>query len=55
MTHAWIIEPWLTQFDVFTNHHPCLKGEGAETDFEDPCWDESVNGSGDDEGSEHNH
>ncbi|MCS5555726.1 MAG: thrombospondin type 3 repeat-containing protein [Arenicellales bacterium] len=55
MTHAWIIEPWLTQFDVFTNHHPCLKGDGAETDFEDSCWDESVNGSGDDEGSEHNH
>jgi len=23
--HAWIIEPWLQQYDVFANHHPCLK------------------------------
>jgi len=41
MTHAWIIEPWLTEFDVFTNHHPCLKQEGAENDLEDSCWGEA--------------
>ena len=41
MTHAWIIEPWLTEFDVFTNHHPCLKQEGAESDQEDSCWEEA--------------
>jgi hypothetical protein len=51
MTHAWIIEPWLTEFDVFTNHHPCLKEEGAVSDPEDSCWDEAM-GEG---GSEHNH
>jgi hypothetical protein len=41
MTHAWIIEPWLTEFDVFTNHHPCLKQEGAESDQADSCWEEA--------------
>jgi len=51
MTHAWIIEPWLTEFDVFTNHHPCLKEEGAVSDPEDSCWDEAA-GEG---GGEHNH
>jgi|TARA_B110000116_G_scaffold141761_1_gene122869 hypothetical protein len=51
MTHAWIIEPWLTEFDVFTNHHPCLKEEGAVSDPEDSCWNEARGeGSG-----EHNH
>ena len=24
MAHAWIVRPWLTNGDVFTNHHPCL-------------------------------
>ena len=24
MVHAWIVRPWLTFDDVFTNHHPCL-------------------------------
>jgi len=39
MAHAWIIDPWLMQADVFANHHPCLKDDGAETDSEDMCWD----------------
>jgi len=52
MTHAWIIEPWLTQFDVFTNHHPCLKQDGAESNLEDSCWEEAggVGGGHDDSG-----
>jgi len=51
MTHAWIIEPWLTEVDVFTNHHPCLKEEGASSDPEDSCWAEA-SGQGD---GAHNH
>ena len=28
MVHAWIVRPWLTYDDVFTNHHPCLHEDG---------------------------
>lgn len=42
MSHAWIVRPWLTHEDVFTNHHPCLTGDGAVYDTEDECWDEST-------------
>ena len=42
MAHAWIVRPWLTHEDVFTNHHPCLADEGAIEDPEDDCWLEST-------------
>jgi hypothetical protein len=42
MSHAWVIRPWLTHEDVFTNHHPCLAEEGAIEDTEDECWGESM-------------
>ena len=42
MAHAWIVRPWLTHEDVFTNHHPCLTDEGAIEDPEDDCWLEST-------------
>ena len=42
MVHAWIVRPWLTFDDVFTNHHPCLYEEGPETDPEAECWSEST-------------
>lgn len=44
MAHAWIIEPWLQHYDVFANHHPCLKENGPETDTEDSCWHEAMHG-----------
>lgn len=44
MLHAWILDGWQTRADVFTNHHPCLKAGGVETDPEDPCWDEANTG-----------
>ena len=40
MAHAWIVRPWLTHGDVFTNHHPCLPDDGAIYDEEDECWDD---------------
>ena len=42
MVHAWIIRPWLTYDDVFTNHHPCLLEDGPEQDAEAECWAEST-------------
>jgi len=42
MVHAWIVRPWLTFDDVFTNHHPCLYEEGPETDADAECWSEST-------------
>ena len=42
MSHAWIVRPWLTHEDVFTNHHPCLKEDGAITDPEAECWNETM-------------
>ena len=42
MVHAWIVRPWLTFDDVFTNHHPCLHEEGPETDPDAECWSEST-------------
>ena len=42
MSHAWVLRPWLTHEDVFTNHHPCLAEEGAIEDAEDECWGESM-------------
>ena len=44
MAHAWIIEPWLQQHDVFANHHPCLKDDGPETDTSDSCWMAAMHG-----------
>lgn len=44
MSHAWVVDPWVTEGDVFTNHHPCLHPSGPETDPDDPCWDESGHG-----------
>lgn len=44
MVHAWIVEPWLVQYDVFTNHHPCLSSSGPITDTSDPCWTEAMHG-----------
>ena len=41
MAHAWIVRPWLTNGDVFTNHHPCLPDEGAIYDEEHECWDDT--------------
>ena len=41
MAHAWIVRPWLTNGDVFTNHHPCLKEDGAVYDIEDECWEDT--------------
>lgn len=41
MAHAWIVRPWLTNGDVFTNHHPCLPDEGAIYDGEHECWDDT--------------
>ena len=41
MAHAWIVRPWLTNGDVFTNHHPCLPEEGAIYDDEHECWDDT--------------
>lgn len=46
MAHAWIIDPWHVQFDVFTNHHPCLSGAGPIFDMNDECWDEAMSGGG---------
>lgn len=40
MAHAWIVRPWLTNGDVFTNHHPCLAEDGAIFDEKDECWDD---------------
>lgn len=42
MAHAWVIRPWLTHGDVFTNHHPCLTEDGAIQDVEDECWEETM-------------
>jgi len=42
MAHAWIVRPWLTHEDVFTNHHPCLAKEGQIEDYEDECWGETM-------------
>ena len=42
MVHAWILRPWLTHEDVFTNHHPCLAKEGVIEDPEDECWGENM-------------
>ena len=42
MAHAWIVRPWLTHEDVFTNHHPCLAKEGAIENSEDECWGENM-------------
>mgnify|MGYP003316324025 FL=1 len=42
MVHAWIVRPWLTYDDVFTNHHPCLYEDGPEEDMEADCWGEST-------------
>jgi hypothetical protein len=42
MVHAWIVRPWLTHDDVFTNHHPCLTREGAIFDDGADCWDEGA-------------
>jgi len=42
MVHAWIVRPWLTYDDVFTNHHPCLYEDGPEEDMEAECWGEST-------------
>ena len=42
MVHAWVVRPWLTHEDVFTNHHPCLTDEGVVEDTEDECWNEST-------------
>ena len=42
MVHAWIVRPWLTYDDVFTNHHPCLLEDGPEQDTEAECWAEST-------------
>ena len=44
MVHAWIIEPWLQQYDVFANYHPCLSQEGPITDSGDHCWMEAMHG-----------
>jgi len=41
MAHAWIVRPWLTNGDVFTNHHPCLKEDGAVRDVGDQCWEDT--------------
>ena len=38
MAHAWIVRPWLTNGDVFTNHHPCLTENGAIFDEKNECW-----------------
>jgi len=51
MVHAWIIEPWLQQHDVYANHHPCLSREGPITDSGDACWMEAMHGSGHDSGN----
>ena len=40
MVHAWIVRPWLTTGDVFTNHHPCLTDDGAVTEDNHDCWDD---------------
>ena len=42
MVDAWIVRPWLTYDDVFTNHHPCLHEDGPEEDLEADCWGEST-------------
>ena len=42
MVHAWIVRPWLTYDDVFTNHHPCLLDDGPEQDAGAECWAEST-------------
>ena len=41
MSHAWIVRPWLTHGDVFTNHHPCLDEEGPIEDRNDICWEDT--------------
>jgi len=49
MTHAWVLPDWQLQFDVFQNHHPCLKSTaegGPITDRNDPCWMEAMHGGG---------
>lgn len=50
MLHAWIIDPWTVQFDVFANHHPCLHAQSAGGPATlgdgDPCWDEAHTGGG---------
>ena len=55
MTPAWPIEPWLTHFAVFNNHHPCLTAEQAETNCQAHRAYEWVNGRAEDESSERNH
>ena len=42
MAHAWVVRPWLTYDDVFTNHHPCLHEGGSENDTAAECWGEST-------------
>lgn len=47
MLHAWIIDPWTVQFDVFANHHPCLHQSGPAVPGDgDPCWEEAHSGGG---------
>ena len=41
MSHAWIVRPWLTHGDVFTNHHPCLDEEGPIEDKNNICWEDT--------------
>ena len=41
MAHAWIVRPWLTNGDVFTNHHPCLTENGAIFDEKNECWSDT--------------
>lgn len=40
MVHAWIVDGWQTEVDVFTNHHPCLLSTGPAGP-EHSCWDET--------------
>ncbi len=44
MVHAWILEPWLQQYDVFANHHPCLSEDGPIHDEAEQCWMDAMHG-----------
>ena len=39
MVHAWIVDGWQHEPDVFVNHHPCLPLAGGPATHDDPCWD----------------
>ncbi len=53
MAHAWIVEPWLQNFDVFANHHPCLLEDGPVYDEDDQCWMDAMHGAEHDGHGEH--